>query len=185
VSDESPFQHAPDATCPCIVCGYHRARGAANDGAPVDLDEQVEDITPPALAKLRDAPGGSGRCTSTINAPHLTREERRVGRLLVAPPDVERPRTRSDCQDGPRPCPWVSCSWHLYLEVTEAGSIKLAHPHLDPWELDETCALDVADRGGETLERLGELLGVTRERIRQLEVAALQKMRFVYPERAA
>lgn len=46
----------------------------------------------------------------------------------------------------------------------------------DPTEMLETCALDVADRGGEPLETIGEMLGVTRERIRQIEVQALDKM---------
>ena len=41
----------------------------------------------------------------------------------------------------------------------------------------ETCALDVADRGGITLEEVGEILNLTRERIRQVEVKGLQKLR--------
>ncbi len=56
------------------------------------------------------------------------------------------------------------------------GSIKLHFPDIEPWELEETCALDVADRGGETLERVGELANVTRERIRQLEIVSLAKL---------
>ena len=43
-------------------------------------------------------------------------------------------------------------------------------PDLDVWELEDTCALDVADRGGITLEEVGEILNLTRERIRQVEV---------------
>ena len=44
-------------------------------------------------------------------------------------------------------------------------------------EMSETCALDVADRGGITLEEVGEILNLTRERIRQVEVKGLQKLR--------
>ncbi|MFY3742456.1 sigma factor-like helix-turn-helix DNA-binding protein [Anaeromyxobacter sp. Red801] len=40
----------------------------------------------------------------------------------------------------------------------------------------ETCALDVADRGPLTLDEVGKILGVTRERVRQIEVAALEKL---------
>ena len=43
--------------------------------------------------------------------------------------------------------------------------------------MEETCALDVADRGGITLEEVGEILNLTRERIRQVEVKGLQKLR--------
>jgi len=40
-----------------------------------------------------------------------------------------------------------------------------------------TCALDVADRGGITLEEVGEILNLTRERIRQVEVGGLLQLR--------
>ncbi|MCB9536384.1 MAG: hypothetical protein H6704_08970 [Myxococcales bacterium] len=43
--------------------------------------------------------------------------------------------------------------------------------------MQETCALDVAERGGITLEEVGEILNLTRERIRQVEVKGLQKLR--------
>jgi DNA-directed RNA polymerase sigma subunit (sigma70/sigma32) len=45
--------------------------------------------------------------------------------------------------------------------------------------MQETCALDVADRGGITLEEVGEILNLTRERIRQVEVKGLEKLREV------
>jgi hypothetical protein len=38
--------------------------------------------------------------------------------------------------------------------------------------MPETCALDVADRGGASSERLAELTNLTRERVRQIEAAA-------------
>jgi DNA-directed RNA polymerase sigma subunit (sigma70/sigma32) len=41
----------------------------------------------------------------------------------------------------------------------------------------ETCSLDVADRGGITLEDVGAILNLTRERIRQVEVRGLVKIR--------
>ena len=39
-----------------------------------------------------------------------------------------------------------------------------------------TCALDVADEGGATLEEIGESMGLTRERVRQIEVVAMRRM---------
>jgi len=47
---------------------------------------------------------------------------------------------------------------------------------MEVWELQETCALDVAQRGGLTLEEVGEILNLTRERIRQVEATGLQKL---------
>lgn len=114
----------------------------------------------------------------TIAMKRLTREEIRQGALLLPFMEYERPVTRSECSGGLRPCPFVSCKYHLYLDVNpETGSIKLNFPHLDVWEMQDTCALDVAERGGITLEEVGEIMNLTRERIRQVEVRGLFKLR--------
>jgi len=42
--------------------------------------------------------------------------------------------------------------------------------------MPETCALDVADRGGITLGALGEILGTSKERVRQIQTEALAKV---------
>ncbi|MDP2343935.1 MAG: sigma factor-like helix-turn-helix DNA-binding protein [Deltaproteobacteria bacterium] len=87
------------------------------------------------------------------------------------------PASRAECRSGIRPCPWVSCRFHLYLDVhPRTGSLKLNFPDQEPHELSCSCALDVADEGGLTLEDVGALLNLTRERARQLEAAALQKV---------
>ena len=88
-----------------------------------------------------------------------------------------RPQTRADCVSGPRPCPWVSCAQHLFLDVLQTGSLKLNFPDLEPHEMKESCALDVADRGGHTLEEVADLANLTRERIRQLESKILDKLK--------
>ena len=75
---------------------------------------------------------------------------------------------------------YVACKYHLYLDVNpETGSIKINFPDQEPWELEETCALDVAERGGVTLEEVGEILNLTRERVRQVEVTGLVKLKEV------
>jgi hypothetical protein len=102
---------------------------------------------------------------------------RRGLELELAELDIERPRTRGDCREAERPCPWVRCKHHLYLDINpETGSIKMNFPDLEPWELQETCTLDVAERGGVTLEEVGDVMNVTRERIRQLETNGLVKL---------
>ena len=76
-----------------------------------------------------------------------------------------------------RPCPFVSCQHHLYLDVSaRTGAIKLNFPDLEVWDMTESCALDVADRGGTTLEEVGAIMNLTRERIRQVEVKGLAKL---------
>ncbi len=118
------------------------------------------------------------RRSKTIAMRRISKEERaEVSRILHEVEGV-RPRTRDDCRTAERPCPYVSCKYHLYLDVNpETGSIKINFPDLEVWELPETCALDVAERGGITLEDVGELLNLTRERIRQVEVFGLEKLR--------
>ncbi len=89
-----------------------------------------------------------------------------------------RPRKRAECINGPRPCLFVSCKHNLYLDVNpETGSIKLNFPDKEIWELEHTCALDVAEKGGITLEEVGAIMNLTRERIRQVETRGLAKLR--------
>lgn len=76
-----------------------------------------------------------------------------------------------------RPCVRISCKHSLYLDINpETGSIKINFPDLEPWELKHTCALDVAERGGITLEEVGEIMNLTRERIRQVEARSVRRM---------
>lgn len=45
------------------------------------------------------------------------------------------------------------------------------------WNQEYTCILDLADRQDATLEEIGEMLRVTRERIRQIEGKALKRVK--------
>jgi hypothetical protein len=123
---------------------------------------------------------------STINMRRLSKAEQ-ARRRALEPDDGRRrlPLTRGGCEEIERPCPLVSCRYHLFLDVDPCtGSIKFNFPDLvdddeTPLldEMPETCALDVADRSHVTLEALGELLNLTRERARQIEVALFEVLR--------
>jgi hypothetical protein len=155
--------------------------------APVEPDVDVEEEDQPEeLAevaeisrKIRRRQRRRDRPRSrTIAMKRLTREEMRQGALLIPFMNYKRPETRAECACGERPCPYVSCKYHLYLDVNpETGSIKLNFPHMEVWDMQDTCALDVADRGGITLEEVGEIMNLTRERIRQVEVRGLLKLK--------
>lgn len=118
----------------------------------------------------------------------MAREERADGYEPRRTSDDERPLTRADCRNGIRPCPFVGCRHHLLVDVNELGHI------IGPLGLDietltqaaDSCALDLAERhsetGGMTLEQVGDTFGLTRERIRQLEAEAFDKLR-AYCER--
>ncbi|HEY7726539.1 MAG TPA: sigma factor-like helix-turn-helix DNA-binding protein [Anaeromyxobacteraceae bacterium] len=140
--------------------------------------------------ELEAADGRRGRRRSrTMSRKEIARDMRRQRALGIVDPEVQaiiaevertRPRTRAECAGAARPCMFVSCKHHLYLDVNPAtGSIKLNFPDREIWELEETCALDVADRGGITLEEVGTIMNLTRERIRQVETRGLLKLRAI------
>ena len=116
----------------------------------------------------------------------------------------QRPRTRGECPapaDGP--CPWVSCRHHLAIGINQRTGQLVLNPlafaddgEIDLWPLYRragatVCSLDLADREpwereqkskeevGDhlTLETIGALLGITRERTRQIELVALRKLK--------
>jgi hypothetical protein len=145
---------------------------------PVDgaLALQVE--PPPITREQRRSRRKRAIRARTISVKRMTKRELELGRLLYPESeDAERPKVRSECVGGERPCPFVSCKHHLFLDVSaRTGAIKLNFPDLEVWEMSETCALDVADRGGTTLEEVGAIMNLTRERIRQVEVKGLAKL---------
>lgn len=103
----------------------------------------------------------------------------RTGRWGAAPAP-ERPKTRGECVDGPRPCPWASCKYHLALDVKDNGLVRITFPGKEIDELKETCALDVADRVKPrelSLEQVGELVNVTSERVHVMVRAFEERVR--------
>ena len=151
-------------------------RSPAAEGAPTDVATPATE-TGVTREQQRSRRKRDVRAR-TISVKRMTKQELALGRLLH--PDVEdvvRPTRREDCGEGARPCPFVSCTHHLYLDVSaRTGAIKLNFPDLEVWEMTESCAIDVADRGGATLEETGAIMNLTRERIRQVEVTGLAKL---------
>ena len=94
----------------------------------------------------------------------------------------ERPLVRGDCLAGgsnaARPCPWVSCAYHLALDVSEdSGNIKLTFPGVEVADMRHTCALDLSDGDGITLDEIGAAQNISRERVRQIELKAIAHLR--------
>ncbi len=155
-----------------------------------EAKQTVEPVGQPDATEDAGEDGRRGRRRSrTMSRKEIARELRRQRAFGLVDPEIEgiireievgRPRSRADCAKGARPCMYISCKHHLYLDVNPStGSIKLNFPDREVWELDETCALDVADRGGITLEEVGAIMNLTRERIRQVETRGLLKLRAV------
>ncbi len=84
-----------------------------------------------------------------------------------------------------RPCPFATCRWALWPETGHGGSGAGSVPKTDPLTLKHTCVLDVVESGatgagegrGMTLEEVGKVLRLTRERVRQIETVASTKVR--------
>lgn len=149
------------------------------------MSEVKEEIAPPEAEG--EGADDTRRRSKTMSRKEMARDLRRrrlAGQVdpeeeeLIKSIETMRPKTRADCMNGPRPCLFVSCKHNLYLDVNpETGSIKLNFPDKEIWELEYTCALDVAEKGGITLEEVGEIMNLTRERIRQVETRGLMKLR--------
>jgi len=140
-----------------------------------------DDPEPPA-----QKPRQRARTMSRKEMARMFRQQAAAGGLepelqsLMAELDATRPKVRGDCAEGERPCPYVSCKYNLYVDVNpRTGSVKMNFPDKELWELAETCALDVADRAGITLEEVGVIMNLTRERVRQLEMRGLSKLRVI------
>lgn len=166
---------------------------AQDQGPALDpLESELDDAPDESLDLPEDGSdvsgdGGAERARGrTMSRKQMSRELRKQQKEGVDPEEAAlraelesmRPRRRSDCVDAPRPCLFVSCKYNLYLDVNpRTGSVKLNFPDKEIWELDYTCALDVADKGGITLEEVGSIMNLTRERVRQVESRGIQGMK--------
>lgn len=96
------------------------------------------------------------------------------------------PQTRRDCPDlKSGPCPHVGCVYNTYLEVDHKGRLRIIHPDLPPTAPERaewSCALALAEQGPQDCGKIGEILNLSRERVRQIEVRALSKCRVLIEE---
>ena len=172
-----------------------RALGVTRQAVTKSLAREVpEDATPDVMAgDIVPANRKRRLRAKTINVQRMSKRDLERGRMEAPPSETTdlyaRPKTRGECLQGEhaqRPCPWIGCTRHTFADVDEfTGSIKINHPPADDSAealvdvlraMPYTCSLDLADEGGATLENVGSLLSVSRERCRQIEVDALVKI---------
>lgn len=154
------------------------AYGTHSEDSPTYAE--AERLARERMAAWGDAPPPAWSRPRLVKGERPTPEQR-----AAAAEEIDRhhrPQVRADCKDGARPCPWAGCRYHLGYDVTHGGSLKDQFPGREviPLEgergLPVTCALDVADKGEHTLAEVAEALNLTRERVRQIEKQALDKL---------
>lgn len=79
-----------------------------------------------------------------------------------------RPVKRSDCQDGPRPCPWAGCRYHLQLDLVPKQKTEEVQENPGFEWGQESCALDVAEAGPLTSREIAPLLGLSQSGCKEL-----------------
>lgn len=99
-----------------------------------------------------------------------------------------RPGRRLGCLSMPRPCPFVSCKYHLLFDVSKKSKRivvpgdKHLHPETDDFiqravarimTMPETCTLDVTDEGPQQLPTIARITGTSKQAIEQMEKRAL------------
>ena len=86
-----------------------------------------------------------------------------------------RPKTRAECANVPRPCPYVSCRYNMALDVTETGLLQ-QHKDVDDMPPSQSCALDIADTERSEKET-AQILGVTEQRVGQIVRCAINRLK--------
>lgn len=129
--------------------------------------------TPATLRPIADRPERFWRTRLIVRAEVVTPEEWSEYAAEHAWLDRHRPRTRAECRDGVRPCPFVGCKWHLGLDLARNGQDLLLPRDREPWEVEETCVLDVAERvyandEEPPLAEVGAALGLRKQRVDQI-----------------
>lgn len=112
---------------------------------------------------------------------------------------MRRPRTWGECAGSEEPCPWYGCRYHLGVEVTPTGGLRVTDDSrggystvtlaqlrsmseaewdtrigalLAHMDARDTCLLRLASQGPLTLDAIAERLNVTKQRVDQVRAEA-------------
>jgi len=93
--------------------------------------------------------------------------------------EYERPTKRSECP-GYRPCPFVSCKYNLFLDITEEGDIRFNFDGVEPWQMRNSCALDVAEKGPLKIVDVSAMVNLTKAETEEVLEQAYATIRSIY-----
>ncbi|MFZ5894771.1 MAG: sigma factor-like helix-turn-helix DNA-binding protein [Myxococcota bacterium] len=152
-----PFRVGTTSTCARLLPGLRRRGGVSR--AVDDAAVRETHVSTLAATEARK----NSRNPAPTSAPRARGQALRVVRDRVRFPAVPGCATTP----GETNCAQLDCRYHL------------AHPDRGARRLSVTrdCALAVANEGPHTLQEVARTLGITRERVRQIEEAAIRKLR--------
>lgn len=148
---------------------------------------QVTFWATPVTVKPPPAP----RRRRTILVGSLRPKKKAQKLLPVIGMHFEKPISRSDCVDAERPCPWVSCRYHMAHRLGSGHANRPTvrdgseDPHLDildpdKWatELPVSCMLDITDRGlPVSADECSEVMGISAHQVRKIAAKAVGRMK--------
>jgi len=104
--------------------------------------------------------------------------------------DLKKPTTRAECVDVPRPCPFVSCRYHLFFDVAKCrhgdrlivrrggrALLRWLNGCTMPPVAIESCALDVAEDGEHTEQQVASILGIKQQSVHETIQKACKKIK--------
>jgi hypothetical protein len=136
----------------------------------IDVIREIEERVVRKLTRREPPAGARILSHQRIQADHDAKGKRAL-------PMHARPTNRNECRDAERPCPFVGCRYHLFLDIMATGSIRFNFPGCEPADLIHSCALDIADAGRHDLQDIAVLYGMTRGRAVEILDEAVEKLR--------
>jgi hypothetical protein len=110
-------------------------------------------------------------------AKYLPRADRKEdeGPMMALLFPAKRPKTRADCINGARPCPWLGCRHHLWNDEHDGVEARvMALPVVGA----HSCTLDVVDEGLDlTPTEIGRMIQRRPEEVSANLESALVKLR--------
>ena len=89
------------------------------------------------------------------------------------------PKRLSDCKGHPEPCHWIRCKhhllWDIYPDIKKKDNREIVKCL---FKMPITCIFDYTN-SDHTLEDVAQVFGITRERVRQIQDKALDRIRQV------
>ena len=91
---------------------------------------------------------------------------------------VPRPKTRGECHNIQRPCPYATCQFNMLTEIGPKGQLEQRYPDVESMPANASCVLDVADQYGSLdVKEVAAIMLEQPKSIINLEESAIRRLR--------